>query len=100
MAELAYCSATSCLTAAVRCADPANTSVAEIARIHQFQEPARFVPWIQALGWAFKPSTVIDVRYLPKEEKIETEAMIAKLTGKASPAPAPAEIPPGSSTTS
>ena len=55
---------------------------------------------MQALGWAFKPSTVIDVRYLPKEEKIETEAMIAKLTGKASPAPAPAEIPPGSSTTS
>ena len=25
------------------------------------------VPWIQALGWAFKPTTVIDVRYLPKE---------------------------------
>src|SRR5438876_11208835 len=51
------------------------------------------VPWIQALGWAFKPTTVIDVRYLPKEEKIETEAMIAKLTGKASPAVAPTEIP-------
>jgi len=58
------------------------------------------VPWIQALAWAFKPTTVIDVRYLPKEEKIETEAMIAKLTGKASPAVAPAEIPPGRSTTS
>jgi len=42
MAELAYCSATSCLTAAVRCADPANTSVAEIARIYQFHEPGRF----------------------------------------------------------
>ena len=27
------------------------------------------VPWIQALGWAFKPTTVIDVRYLPKEGK-------------------------------
>ena len=39
------------------------------------------VPWIQALGWAFKPTTVIDVRYLPRETSIETEAMIAKLTG-------------------
>jgi len=58
------------------------------------------VPWVQALAWAFKPTTVIDVRYLPKEEKIETEAMIAKLTGKASPAVAPTEIPPGRSTTS
>ncbi len=58
------------------------------------------VPWIQALAWAFKPTTVIDVRRLPKDEKIETEAMIAKLTGKASPAVAPTEIPPGRSTTS
>ena len=58
------------------------------------------VPWVQALAWAFKPTTVIDVRYLPKEEKIETEAMIAKLTGKASPAVAPTEIAPGRSTTS
>jgi len=44
------------------------------------------VPWIQALGWAFKPTTVIDVRYLPTERRTETEATIAKLTGK-SPAP-------------
>jgi len=42
MAELAHSSATSCFTAAVRCADRANTSVAEIARTHQFQEPGRF----------------------------------------------------------
>ena len=41
------------------------------------------VPWIQALGWAFRPTTVIDVRYLPKERQIETEEMIAKLTGDA-----------------
>src|SRR6185295_6693656 len=40
------------------------------------------VPWIQALGWAFKPTTVIDVRYLPTERRTETEATIAKLTGK------------------
>jgi hypothetical protein len=42
MAELAYSSATSCFTAAVRCADPANTSVAEIARTYQFLELGRF----------------------------------------------------------
>jgi len=39
------------------------------------------VPWIQALGWAFKPTTVIDVRYLPEERRTETETTIAKLTG-------------------
>ena len=39
------------------------------------------VPWIQALGWAFRPTTVIDVRYLPRQRQLETEAMIAKLTG-------------------
>jgi len=48
------------------------------------------VPWIQALGWAFKPTTVVDVRYMPEQRRIETEAAIAKLAGKASPAtPAP-----------
>jgi hypothetical protein len=41
------------------------------------------VPWVQALGWAFRPTTVIDVRYLPKERRTETETTIAKLTGKA-----------------
>ena len=40
------------------------------------------VPWIQALAWAFRPTMVIDVRYLPHERKIETEEMIAKMTGK------------------
>src|SRR5271169_5327053 len=41
------------------------------------------VPWIQAFIWAFKPTTVIDVRNLPDAERRETEAMIAGLTGKA-----------------
>ena len=41
------------------------------------------VPWIQALAWAFRPTTVIDVRYLPAERRTETEVTIAKLTGKA-----------------
>ena len=47
------------------------------------------VPWIQALGWAFKPTTVIDIRYLPEEEKRETEAMIARLAGTTPPDKSP-----------
>jgi len=53
------------------------------------------VPWIQALGWAFRPTTVIDVRYLPKQERLATEAMIARLTGKESPTITPPETRPG-----
>jgi hypothetical protein len=41
------------------------------------------VPWIQALGWAFKPTTVIDLRNMPADEKRETDAMIARLSGNA-----------------
>ena len=58
------------------------------------------VPWIQALGWAFMPTTVRDVRYLPKERQHDTEEMIAKLTGKAPPEIAPPETTIGKSTTS
>jgi len=58
------------------------------------------VPWIQALGWAFKPTTVIDVRYLPKERQHDTEAMIAKLTGNAPPEIAPSETTAGKGATS
>src|SRR5215470_20074845 len=43
------------------------------------------VPWIQALIWAFKPTDVVDLRYLPKDVQRETDAMIARLTGKAPP---------------
>jgi uncharacterized protein DUF3302 len=41
------------------------------------------VPWMQAFMWAFKPTDVIDIRNLPKEEKRETDAMIARLKGEA-----------------
>jgi hypothetical protein len=44
------------------------------------------VPWIQALIWAFKPTDVIDIRNLPEQERRETAAMIARLTGKKPPA--------------
>jgi uncharacterized protein DUF3302 len=40
------------------------------------------VPWIQAFIWAFKPTTVIDIRYFPKEEQQDVDQMLAKLAGK------------------
>ena len=49
------------------------------------------VPWIQALAWAFRPTTVIDVRYMPRERRAETEEMMAKLTGTSSTAVTAAE---------
>jgi hypothetical protein len=54
------------------------------------------VPWINALIWAFKPTSVIDIRYFPKDVQHETEAMIARLGGKASP---PADTPPADAST-
>ena len=48
------------------------------------------VPWIQALMWAFKPTDVVDLRYLPEERKRHTDEMLAQLAGK-EPAPALAE---------
>jgi hypothetical protein len=53
------------------------------------------VPWVQALAWAFRPTMVIDVRYLPQERRLETETMIAKMTGHEPPAITKAEIQPG-----
>ena len=55
------------------------------------------VPWVQALAWAFRPTMVIDVRYLPQERRIETEEMIAKMTGKSPPAITAPETRPGES---
>ena len=40
------------------------------------------VPWIQALIWAFKPTTIVDIRRLPEEERRDTDAMILRLSGK------------------
>ena len=51
------------------------------------------VPWVQALGWAFRPTAVIDIRYTPAERKRETDEMLARLTHRA-PAPRPAAEEP------
>lgn len=53
------------------------------------------VPWIQALIWAFKPTDVVDLRYLPKDVKRETDAIVARLKGAPPPA-LPAEPQSGS----
>jgi Protein of unknown function (DUF3302) len=52
------------------------------------------VPWIKALGWAFKPTDVIDIRYLPKEEERDIAEQIARLKGKslAQAAPVPEKL--------
>ena len=54
------------------------------------------VPWINALIWAFKPTSVIDIRYFPKDVQHETELMIARLSGKPIPpaAASPSAEPP------
>ena len=61
------------------------------------------VPWIQALIWAFKPTDVVDIRYLPRGVQRETEEMIARLRGKPvkppPPPPARSEEPRGESAT-
>jgi hypothetical protein len=40
------------------------------------------IPWVQALIWAFKPTTVIDIRRTPEEEERKTDEMIARMSGK------------------
>lgn len=41
------------------------------------------VPWMQAFIWAFKPTTVIDVRYFPKQEQQNIADEIARAKGTA-----------------
>lgn len=42
-------------------------------------------PWIQAFGWAFKPTSVVDIRYFPRQEQKNIEEETERLSGKASP---------------
>ena len=50
------------------------------------------VPWIQAFSWAFKPTDIVDIRRLPREEAKGIDEEIARLTGQAPPpAPKPSE---------
>jgi hypothetical protein len=56
---------------------------AEAVNIMGFAGFLAVVPWVQAFIWAFKPTTIIDIRRYPKAEEKATEENIARLTGKA-----------------
>ena len=47
------------------------------------------LPWIQAFGWAFKPTSVVDIRYFPRQEQENIKEETARLLGKASPTEQP-----------
>jgi Protein of unknown function (DUF3302) len=40
------------------------------------------VPWVNAFIWAFKPTDVVDIRYLPEDTKRHTDEEIARIGGK------------------
>ena len=48
------------------------------------------VPWIQAFIWAFKPTDIVDIRRMPREEAKGIDEEIARLSGK----PVPSETKP------
>jgi hypothetical protein len=39
------------------------------------------VPWMQAFMWAFKPTSVVDIRYFPKQEQQNIGEELARLKG-------------------
>lgn len=50
------------------------------------------VPWIQAFIWAFKPTNIVDIRRMPREEAKGIDEEIARLSGKPTPPePGPVE---------
>jgi hypothetical protein len=40
------------------------------------------VPWMQAFMWAFKPTTIVDIRRYPEAEATAIEEEIARLKGE------------------
>jgi len=58
-----------------------------IARQHPEADPVYFMGWIGFLAvlpiWAFRPSDVIDLRYMPRDVRRESDEMIARLGGEA-----------------
>jgi Protein of unknown function (DUF3302) len=52
------------------------------------------VPWLKALGWAFKPTDVIDIRYFPHQEQQAIDLEIAGLRGKTVPKNASQKLEP------
>ena len=48
------------------------------------------VPWIQAFIWAFKPTDIVDIRRMPREEAKGIDEEIARLSDKPVAAAKPA----------
>jgi hypothetical protein len=74
---------------------------AEAVKIMGYAGFLPLVPWIQAFIWAFKPTDIVDIRRLPKEEAKAIDQDITRLKdddakpkagaqGPAGPAPAKA----------
>jgi Protein of unknown function (DUF3302) len=47
------------------------------------------LPWIQAFGWAFKPTNVVDIRYFPRQEQENIKEETARLLSKTGPTEQP-----------
>jgi hypothetical protein len=43
------------------------------------------VPWIQAFIWAFKPTNIVDIRYMPQAEQRNIDGIMTRLGGKPAP---------------
>jgi len=50
------------------------------------------LPWIQALIWAFKPTDIVDIRRLPKEEAKAIEEDMSHLRGEPSAVTEPSMV--------
>jgi hypothetical protein len=58
---------------------------AEAINVMGFAGFLAVVPWIQAFMWAFKPTTVVDIRRYPKAEDAAIDEKIAELKGHVRP---------------
>jgi hypothetical protein len=56
------------------------------------------VPWMQAFMWAFKPTSVVDIRYFPKQEQQNIGEMIARMSDKTASEKKPEAKEPSSGT--
>ena len=56
------------------------------------------VPWMTAFIWSFKPTTIIDIRRTPKEEKEAIDEIIARMIGKPAVPQEPKLSKPGEDT--
>ena len=66
---------------------------AEAVQIMGYAGFLTVVAWLKAFMWAFKPTEIIDIRRLPREEAQGIDTEIARLSGKAPPTEAKPAAP-------